>query len=199
MRRAASCFFIVGIVVARLAAQGGIHEIYLDASAAGLIPVSWASQSPTLMHLGVGLQAGLEYDSPISIPLRLELGYLGVSSSRISPTGELYRGWGGMRLALMSGYNFGWVALGRAGDLGFSLLGGGALTAAAYNATALAYAYPSLVLEPRLSLIMIHGANRGQAGGPWIALPLELMFRAGTHSLAPGLCLGWRYRVGAVR
>ena len=80
-----------------------------------------------------------------------------------------------------------------------SLLAGGALTAADYTDTALAYAYPSLVLEPRLALFFVSAGASAPIQGPWLALPVELMFRAGTYTLSPGLSLGWSYRLGVAR
>ncbi len=170
-----------------------------DFSASGLVPVTWASDSPTLSHLGLDILFGFEYDSPFSVPLRLEAGYINVAHSRISPSGELYRGWEGGRFALLTGYTFAPFPVGKLGDFNFSLLAGGALTAADYTGTALAYAYTSLILEPRLVLTLRGLRSRKMEQGPWLAIPVELMFRAGNHTLSPGLSLGWRYRMTAQR
>ena len=173
--------------------EAGASPISIDVSASGLVPVTWASDSPTLSHLGFDALLGFEYVSPISIPLRLEVGYIGVGASRIAPTGELYRAWEGGRFALLSGYTFPPFPVGTLGKLDFSLLAGGALTAADYTGTPLAYAYPSLVLEPRLALTLRSAHIRGIVHGPWLALPVELMYRAGNHTLSSGLSLGWSY------
>ena len=170
-----------------------------DFSASGLVPVTWASDSPTLSHLGLDILFGFEYASPISVPLRLEAGYINVTHSGISPSGELYRGWEGGRFALLTGYTFAPFPVGKLGDFNFSLLAGGALTAADYTGTALAYAYTSLILEPRLVLTLRGLRSRKMEQGPWLAIPVELMFRAGNHTLSPGLSLGWRYRMTAQR
>jgi hypothetical protein len=151
------------------------------------------------MHFGFDALLGLEYDSPISVPLRLEAGYISVGHSRIAPTGELYRAWEGLRLGLLSGYSFPPSEAGKLGTLGFSLLAGGAVTAADYTGSALAYAYPSLLLQPRLTLTLRPVRAQDAAHGPWLALPFELMFRAGNHTLSSGLSLGWRYRLTAAR
>jgi hypothetical protein len=178
------------------AAQSGLREFNADFSLTGLAPVSWAIDSPALVHLGLAATVGLEYDSPLSIPLRFEAGYIRIAASRVSSAGELYRAWEGGRFALLSGYSFAPFSVGKLGSLTIGLLGGGALTAADFTGTALAFAYPSLLLEPRLSLSLRSSRVRGVVQGPSLALPLELMFRAGTHSLAPALSLGWRYRLG---
>jgi hypothetical protein len=167
----------------------------VDFSASGLVPITWAQDSPTLSALGVDVLLGIEYDSSVSLPVRLEIGYIGVGHSRIAPTGELYRGWDGARFALLAGYNFAPIPLKDIGRLDISLMGGGALTAAAYASTPLAYAYPSAILEPRIILEL--GENA--ASGPWLSLPTELMFRAGDYTIAPGLSLGWLYRFGGAR
>jgi hypothetical protein len=202
---------ILGLALsgACLIAQTGLHELRADVSAAGLLPVTWASDGPTLAHRGLDALLGLEYDSPQSLELRFELGYIGATASYISSSGELYRGWDGLRFALLAGWGFKPLRAGNLGTLRPSLLAGGALTAAVYSHTALAYAYPSLIMVPRLALVLRPAAStRAPAttasaavslGGPWLALPIELMFRAGTHSLAPGLSLGWSYRVAAAR
>ena len=167
----------------------------IDFSASGLIPVTWAQDSPTLPAYGLVLQLGFEYDSTLSMPFRIELGYIAVGHSQISSSGELYRAWDGARLAFLCGYNFCAIALGDFGKVRISLLGGGALTAAEYSSTALAYAYPSLILEPRAVL----GVGETAASGPWLAIPIELMFRAGNHTVAPGVSIGWLYRIGATQ
>jgi hypothetical protein len=125
----------------------------------------------------------------------LELGFIGVGPSRIASDGELYRGWNGSRFALLSGYDFIPISLGALGDLAIGILAGGALSAAVYANTPLAYAYPSLLFVPRAEL-RIKG-DRDSA--PWLAIPAELMFRAGTHTIAPGLSVGWLYRFGGKR
>ncbi len=176
-------------------AQPGVQQFNVDLAASGLLPVTWASDSPALVHLGFDLKFGLEYDSAISVPVRLEIGYIRSSASRVSRLGELYKAWEGLRVDLLSGYDFAPRPIGRWGSLVFGILGGGAITAADYSSTALAYAYPSLILEPRVALNQRVG--KGSAQGPWLAAPMELMFRAGTRTLAPGLGLGWRYRLGA--
>jgi hypothetical protein len=107
-------------------AEAGVSPLSIDASASGLIPVTWASDSPTLSHLGFDALFGIEYDSPISIPLRLEVGYISVGPSLIAPTGELYRAWEGGRFALLSGYSFAPFSVGKLGMLDVSLLAGAA-------------------------------------------------------------------------
>jgi len=197
MGREASLVILLALSAFRAGAQSGIHELYVDIAATGLLPVTWATDSPTLAHLGFDALLGLEYDLPISVPIRFEAGYLRASASRISPSGELYRGWEGLRLALLSGYNFEPSQLGALGNLYISILGGGAITAADYTDTALAYAYPSIILEPRLYLSLRSAQYRMMVQGPSLAAPIELMFRAGTRTLAPALSFGWRYRLGA--
>jgi hypothetical protein len=195
-----------GLVLAALGlgAQTAGRELNADVSGSGLLPVTWAAESPTLSHSGFDAVLGLEYDAANFIPLRLEFGYISASASRISTSGELYRGWSGLRFALLGGYTLGYWSPPGLGELSADLLGGGALTAAAYSSTDLAYAYPSLLLEPRLELRLASRRARGSAAqasaqGPWLALPIELMFRAGLRTLAPGLSLGWRYRMAASR
>jgi hypothetical protein len=199
MRRSLLTAIFLSVILAGARAQDATNEFDADISASGLVPVSWAADSPTLAHLGFDALFGFEYDSPISLQFRVEGGYLRASASYVSSDGELYRGWEGLRIAFMGGYAFGPVPLRKLGRLDLSLLCGGALTAADYLDTALAYAYPSLILEPRLFLRIPGHGGSASVQGPWIAIPCELMFRAGTYSLAPGLSLGWRYRLGAIR
>jgi hypothetical protein len=163
----------------------------VDLSASGLEPITWASDSPTLAHYGLSASAGLEYETPISVPLRLELGYVGVTSSAVASNGELYRGWSGMRIAFLSGYSFKPISIGGLGSIKISALVGAAVTAASYNDTALAYVYPSVIVEPRAMLLL--NAIKASESGPYIAIPVELEFRSGNYTLAPGLCLGFRY------
>jgi hypothetical protein len=196
MRRLRLIALFIGTAGMGLSAQNGISGIEADLSGSGLIPISWARDSPTLPHLGYDVIVGLEYDTPFSLPLRIEAGYLNVRASDISPSGELYRAWEGMRFALLSGYIFELGTIGQLGLLQLSALGGAAITAADYTGTALAYAYPSAILEPRLCLILTAARGSSTATGPWLALPFELMFRAGTYSFSPGLSLGWSYRLG---
>jgi hypothetical protein len=198
MPRRACVVALILFTLSFAGAQASIHEFYVDALVGGALPVSWASESPTLSHLGFDALAAFEYDAPFGVPLRIELGYLGVSASRISSSGELYRAWQGGRVALLSGYIIDQFSLGQLGQARISLLAGGALTAADYTDTALAFAYPSIVLEPRIALILRGARAKGIVTGPSLSLPIELMFRAGTYSLAPGLSLGWRYRLGAI-
>ena len=94
---------------------------------------------------------------------------------------------------MLSGYVFQPFGLGKAGILYLSVLGGGALTAAAYMNTALAYAYPSILIEPRAELSLAAARSAKMVDGPWLALPMELMFRAGAQTFSPGLRLGWTY------
>jgi hypothetical protein len=202
MRRAAllTCFFLAASIGF---AQERVSEFRTDISGGFLIPVTWASEGPTLAHRGFDLLLGLEYDSRYSIPFRFEVGYINASPSYISSSGELYRGWEGTRFSLLTGYSFKSLEARGLGSLTFSLLAGGALTAAVYAQTALTYAYPSIILEPRLDLRM-HKPQKGKASpppsnGPWLALPLELMYRSGVHSLAPGLSLGWSYVLAAAK
>jgi hypothetical protein len=168
----------------------------LDISASGLIPYTWAEGSPSLPHYGFEANLGLEYATPISVPIRMEIGYIRVGHSKISPTGELYRAWDGARFALFGGYAFAPIELRNIGKLDISVLGGGALTAAEYTYTPLAYAYPSLVVEGRLALKI---GKAPDIGKPWLALPVELMFRAGNHTLSSGLSLVWLYPVWGVK
>jgi hypothetical protein len=98
----------------------------------------------------------------------------------------------------LGGCLFAQIDAGRLGRIDASLLCGGALTAAAFADTALAFAYPSLILEPRAYLRLPVSGASAPTQGPWLAIPIELMFRAGTYTLAPGLSLGWRYRLGAI-
>lgn len=197
MGRKASIVVLLSLASAAAQAQTGIHELNVDVAASGLLPFTWASDSPSLVHAGYEAKLGLEYDSPISVPFRFEAGYLSATASRISSSGELYRGWDGLRLALLGGYTFDPIRVSGIGELSVSLLGGAAMTAAAYAGTSLAFAYPSIVLEPRLALNFLAGRSRNIVHGPLLSLPIELMYRAGTHTLAPGLNLGWRYRLGA--
>ena len=194
---------VLALAGACLGAQPGLRELNVDVSAAGILPVTWAADGPSLAHRGYEALLGLEYDSPQSLPFRFEVGFVNASPSYISSSGELYRGWYGLRFAALGGYNFESIRLRGLGELMPSLLAGGAITSAVYARTALAYAYPSIVLEPRLCLRLdpirprSRAAAQDPAQGPWMALPMELMFRAGIHSFAPGLSLGWRYRLGA--
>jgi hypothetical protein len=165
----------------------------VDASAYGLMPYSMATDSPVLGHWGYGVDAGIEYETVISVPFRLELSYFDISRSSVASTGELYKAWDGLKIALLSGYSFPPIALGDSMALVFSLLGGGAITAAEYSDTANAYAYPSIIMEARA--LLAFGAMPLQDSGPWIAIPAEFMFRAGNYTLSPGLSLGWRYKI----
>lgn len=176
-----------------LKSQKFVTPLSVDFSASGLDPVTWAEDSPTLTHLGLAITGGLEYSTPISVPIRLEVGYIGVTSSSIASSGESYRAWDGARFALLMGYNFAPLSIEGLGKLKLSLLAGGALTAAEYTGTALAYAYPSIVFEPRALLAL--GGIYGGDSGPYLAIPAELMFRAGSHTVAPGVALGFRYRI----
>jgi hypothetical protein len=170
--------------------------ISFDFSAAALAPLTWGEASPLLAHGGFDALVGAECSTPFSVPIRLEAGYIGVERSRYSSSGELYRAWDGARFAFLSGYSFAPLRLGPDSTLGISLLAGGALTAAEYSDTALAYAYPSVVFEPRA----VYGLGKSLGdSGPYLDLPIELMFRGGDYSLSFGLGLGWRYRIMAVR
>jgi hypothetical protein len=177
-----------------LTSQRIVTPLSVDFTASGFDSVTWAEDSPTLTQLGLDLTAGLEYTTPISMPIRLEVGYIGFASSGISSDGEQYRAWQGARFALLTGYNFAPLSIEGLGKLKLALLAGGAVTAAEYTDTALAYAYPSIVLEPR-ALLALNGIFGGDDTGPYITLPTELMFRAGNYSLAPGVGLGFRYRI----
>jgi hypothetical protein len=203
MRRRLTLFALLLSSMASFAASGGAYGLvdsgrtgassfFADFSASGLRPYSWAVDGPPLAQLGYGAGLGLEYHSAISVPLRLEIGYVQISQSSIASTGELYRAWDGVRFALTTGYTFPSMALGKGRSLAVSLLAGGALTSAHYSNTSLVYAYPSLLLEPRLDYAF--GLARDM--GPWLALACELMFRDGTRTFAPGLNFGWRYRLG---
>jgi hypothetical protein len=170
--------------------------ISFDFSAAALAPLTWGRDSPLLSHWGVDVLAGIEIATPFSVPIRIEAGYIAVERSRYSNSGELYRAWDGARFALLSGYSFAPLRIGAAGRLDLSILSGGALTAAEYSETALAYAYPSVIIEPRA----VYGLGNGLGDtGPYIAVPIELMFRGGYYSLSLGVGLGWRYRIMAAR
>ena len=125
MGRRLAFLLLLGIPSGFAGAQSGMHSFDADFSASGLVPISWATDSPTLSHLGFDALVGLEYDSPISIPLRLEAGYIRISASRIAPTGELYRAWEGARFALLSGYLFAPIPSGSSRGSTASLLGGG--------------------------------------------------------------------------
>jgi hypothetical protein len=178
-------------------ASNGIKPRFsVDISASGLMPYTWAEGSPTLPHYGLEAGIGLEYLTRISAPIRLEIGYIRVGHSKISPAGELYRAWDGLRFALLGGFTFAPIELRTIGKLDISILCGGALTAAEYTYTPLAYAYPSLIIEPRLALQI---AKAGDIGKPWLALPVELMFRAGNYSRSMGLSLGWQYPLGSAK
>lgn len=170
-----------------------LSPLSVDLSGSGLMPYTWATDSPTLSHWGLGINAALEYSTDFSVPIRLELGYIGVQASAVASDGESYKAWDGMRFALLSGYDFAPIALSNLGELRLSALAGGAITAAEYTGTPLAYAYPSLLVEPRLVLAL---KSLGVAdSGPFLQIPVELQFRAGNYSLAPGLSLGFRYRI----
>jgi hypothetical protein len=168
----------------------------VDFSAAALAPITWGETSPALSHWGFDALAGLEFDTPLSIPLRLEAGYIQVGRSAYSSSGELYRAWDGLRLAVLTGYSFRPLRIISSYEVNISVLAGGALTAAEYSGTALAYAYPSVLLKPRAVLPI--GKSLGDTG-PYLELPIELMFRDGYYSLAYGLALGWRYRIMGAR
>jgi hypothetical protein len=163
----------------------------VDASASYLAPFSWQSGGTALRHNGFDGLAAVEYDLDGSFPFRFELGYIGVGRSTVTSSGELFRAWEGMRLALLAGYNFGSLSLGSLGTLSVQTLAGGALTAGDYSGTALALAYPSVVAEPRFALALRDLDDMG----PTIAIPVELMFRSGDYSLAAGLSLGFSCRI----
>jgi hypothetical protein len=168
----------------------------VDFSAAYLAPVSWGEESPALAHTGFDALAGFEVDTPFSMPLRIEAGYLMVGRSAYSSAGELYRAWDGLRLAVLTGYSFRPLRIRSSYSVTISVLAGGALTMAEYSETPLAYAYPSALLEPRAAM----GVSKELGDtGPYLALPIELMFRDGDYSLAYGLALGWRYRIMGAR
>jgi hypothetical protein len=114
-----------------------------DFAVSAVAPLTWYEGGPSLMQLGAGGLAGLEYDLASWVPARFEFSLFGLRPSAISSGGELYRGWQGFRIAAYSGYRFAPIASvadGRAG-----LLAGGAITAAGYSDTNLAFAYPSLL------------------------------------------------------
>lgn len=164
----------------------------IDVSIVGLDPITWASDSPTLTHLGLEVSSGFEYTTAFRVPFRLELGYIGVTASSIASDGELYRGWAGFRCAFLTGYVFSPIALPFLGSLKVSALAGGAVTAAVYNELPLAYAYPSIIIEPRALIVL--KSIVGQDSGPFFALPIELQFRSGIHTLVPGISIGFRYQ-----
>lgn len=166
----------------------------LDVSVSGLEPWTAASGSPTLSAWGLAADAGLEYTTPIHIPFRLEMGYFSTTDSSIASDGELYRGWSGARFAVLTGYTFDPIPVGDLLRLKISALAGGALTAAVYNQTPLAYAYPSILAEPRV-LFVIRGIP-GWDMGPFLCFPIEAQFRSGCFSLVPGLSLGFSYQLG---
>jgi hypothetical protein len=199
MARSVTAVVLLALASASIFAQNSSAKgLSADLAATGLVPISSARETPTLSHLGFDTLLGLEYVLPQSVALRVEVGYLLASASRISPSGELYRGWSGIRIAFLGGYSIDSLAQYPFGSLGVDLLAGAAATAANYTGTALAFAYPSALVEARAFLTLRDPSKRGIVQGPWAALPLELMFRAASFSLAPGLSLGWRYRLGAI-
>jgi hypothetical protein len=199
-RRSIFALFLVSAACLGAQVQGAAPrnselELYADLGLSGLMPYTWAEDGPTLSHLGMEATFGLEYRIIGRFPIRLEAGYIGVKPSVIANTGELYRGWSGGRFALLAGYEFSSIpiAICRGYRLAPAILAGGALTAAVYSNTYLAYAYPSLIVEPRLGCEFFGGS------GLVLSLPLEYMYRAGCYSLSPGLGLAWYYRLGGRR
>ncbi|HOX32208.1 MAG TPA: hypothetical protein PLB91_07750 [Spirochaetales bacterium] len=183
MRRVSAVLLTLalGSSLAALPSPGGFR---FDLSAYAALPVTWYADGPALRHSGWGASAGAEYELEAWVPGRLELSYFGYAPSAISEGGELYRAWHGLRVAALAGYRFEPFEALWSSRLG--LLAGGALTAAGYTDTNLAFAYPSLLAELRLDL----AAERESF--LWIGLPFEYMFRGAFRTASLGLALGWR-------
>ena len=162
----------------------GSAGVRMDLSLGGAVPLSWYDGGPTLAQLGWSAGAGLEYDLQSWIPFRFEMAGFGETASSISTGGELYKGWNGLRFAAYAGYRSPSVRF--LGGSRFDILGGGALTAAGYSDTNLAFAYPSLLLVARADL------RPGAGNGLVIGLPLEYMFRGELSTFAAGAFLAWR-------
>jgi hypothetical protein len=194
LRKRILAFAIVSAALSRSLAAA--PDFRLDLSASLSAPQSWHDSEPTRQHTGYDLRVGLEYRSPISIPILLEYGYLKISASTIDRSGSLFRGWDGNRLAILSGYSFEPFPLQGLGSASVDLLAGAAITAAAYTGTALAFAYPSILFEPRMLVKMKTKKIRVVYGGPFVALPIELMFREDSYTLSPSLSLGWSLALG---
>jgi hypothetical protein len=183
MRRLCALIVIIFLGMTAVAAPSP-NAFRLDVSATAFLPLTWSLEGPALPHAGLGGAAALEFDSRSWIPARLELGGFAIWPSAISSGGELYRGWNGFRSALYAGYRFPPVD-GLSGGR-FSILLGGALTAAGYRDTNLAFAYPSLAAGLRFD-------PKTDADSAFFAsLPLELMFRGTDLSFAAGISIGWR-------
>lgn len=183
-----ACLFACAAVVFAEPVQQGFR---MDISAAGSVPFTWYDDGPTLPHLGIGGALGAEYDLDSWIPGRLELCYFGDGASAISSSGELYRAWHGLRIAAYGGYRFPAFALFHSegpffSSLRCSILAGGALTAAGYTSTNLAFAYPSLLAEARLDFCTASDKS------VWLGLPFEYMFRGAFRTVSAGLVVGWR-------
>jgi hypothetical protein len=181
-------FFILSLAATAAPAPQGFR---MDLSASGSLPVTWYEGGPALAHSGGGFAVGAEYDLASWIPGRFELSYFGDGASAISASGELYRAWHGLRIAAYGGYRLPAFDLFHSSSPLLSLqrvsfLAGGALTAAGYSGTNLAFAYPSLLAEARLDIGM------AAENSFWIGLPFEYMFRGAFSTASAGLVLGWR-------
>jgi hypothetical protein len=181
MRR--PCVILIACAsIAAAAAQGSGFR--LDLSGFVTFPLTWYEGGPTLPHFGGGGGLGLEYDLVSWVPGRIELSGFGVGQSAVSSGGEIYRAWQGFRIAALAGYRFQpWASL---WSCRLGLFGGGALTAAGYTGTNLAFAYPSALAELRLDFFS------GKNSSFWMGLPLEYMFRGAFASASAGLSAGWR-------
>jgi hypothetical protein len=183
MRRlsALSLFLALGLAATAAPAPQGFR---IDVSAQGSLPLTWYEGGPALPHLGWGAGIGAEYDLARWIPLRFEASGFGASPSSISAGGELYRAWQGLRLAASTGYRLQALPSLFSARIGF--LVGGAVTAARFAGTNLAFAYPSILADLRVDL------SSSSEKGIWLGIPLEYMFRGDYASVSAGLVLGWR-------
>jgi hypothetical protein len=152
----------------------------IDAGMTASPVLSFAVDGPSLFQLSLSAIAGLELRRFDPLFLRIEASFRDTFDSTISSDWQLYQGWQAARFATFAGFVL------PEGLRNFSLLGGGALSAAVYTGTPLVFAYPSALLELRLD----PGAGRS---GPRFGLPVELAFRGALKNLSAGFYAGYRF------
>lgn len=150
-----------------------------DLGLGGGMPLSGQDGYGILPHASFGVTLAAEWGTGALILPRLELGWATVSPSRPDETLSLYRGWEAWGAALLGGWR-----TSIASRLEFALLAGGGLSVARYAQTPLAFAFPRALVEGRLSIDIGLGGWRPEA-----RLPMEILFRGETFTLAPSLAL----------
>jgi hypothetical protein len=164
-----------------------VARLNLDARVSALAPLTWTASQPAQFQGAWDLGIGAELQYGTCIPLRLDAAAFSTLYSFVDSSGRLVRALSGTRFSLSTGCI---VPIER-NSLGFLI--GASLSAAQYQGTALLLAYPSALAELRFDMYPT------SIVGFRASLPLELMFRGGTMTFAPGLRIGIRVGRGERR